>query len=115
MMKVGEQCTVQEMISYHRLAGRTVFDFNSETTAIRLETFCNKAYRESFYVLFSKHKPGKIYQHTIPHFIPLEHVGSQFLPHDLQVTLTMAGSKALSNISCRHFFVLFMTLYKRLW
>lgn len=84
-MIAAEQCTIREIISYHRLAGRTVFDYNKNCTAIRLETFYDKAYRESFYLLFLKSEPEKVFQHTIPKFIPVEVLQTKFLPNDLQV------------------------------
>lgn len=96
-MTTANKCIIREMISYHRLSGRSIFQFTGDRSCIRLETFYNKSYREPYYILYSKgqtvtekpfrsnDKPNLIEQHTIPRFIPLYSLEDQFLPHNFDV------------------------------
>ncbi|KAG2234272.1 hypothetical protein INT48_002862 [Thamnidium elegans] len=87
LLIAAKQCTVREIISYHRLGGQTVFDYNKHYFGIRIETFYEKSYRESFYLLFLKKRPNCVDKHTIPKFIPLDVLQDKFLPHDMPTFL----------------------------
>ncbi|KAI8980378.1 hypothetical protein BDB01DRAFT_224552 [Pilobolus umbonatus] len=84
MMSAAEKCCVQELISYHRLSGVSVFDFKQTHTALRLETFYNRTFKEPYYILFTKEHQtlaqNKIDKHTIPSFIQLDNIAQRFLP-----------------------------------
>jgi hypothetical protein len=90
-LSTAENCTVHEIISYHRLSGRTVFDFSKHYLGIRLETFYNKVYKEPYYILFLKknlgtaQRPDKVDKHTIPKFVPVEVLATRFLPRNMEV------------------------------
>ncbi|GAA5814586.1 hypothetical protein MFLAVUS_008085 [Mucor flavus] len=87
LLIAAEQCTLREIVSYHRLGGRTVFDYNKHYFGIRIETFYEKSYRDSFYLLFLKKRPNRVDKHTIPKFIPLNVLQDKFLPHDMPTFL----------------------------
>jgi hypothetical protein len=93
-MATAEKCLVREMVSYHRLSGRSIFQFIGNRSCIRLETFYNKSYKEPYYIIYSKgetevdykyNKPLLIEHHTIPHFIHLDTLQKQLLPHNFDV------------------------------
>ncbi|KAI8335225.1 hypothetical protein BD560DRAFT_414176 [Blakeslea trispora] len=80
LMKTLEECCVRELISYHRLASRSIFEFKGARSCIRLETFYQKTFKEPFYLIYDKRKGGTIHHHTIPPFISLDHLQAMFLP-----------------------------------
>ncbi|OBZ84073.1 hypothetical protein A0J61_07877 [Choanephora cucurbitarum] len=79
-MKTLEECCIRELISYHRLASRSIFEFKGARSCIRLETFYQKTFKEPFYLIYDRNKGGSIQHHTIPPFIHLDHLQAKFLP-----------------------------------
>jgi hypothetical protein len=130
-MATAEKCLIREMISYHRLSGRSIFQFIGNRSCIRLETFYNKSYKESYYILYSKRQkesdqpiipyanPLLIEHHTIPHFIHLDTLQKQFLPHNFDVKKKQIVSSTKGNLSnaftCRHLYGLFMLKCKLMY
>lgn len=107
LMKTAGQCTVHELISYHRLAGRTVFNFSKHYHGIRLETFYNKVYKEPYYLLFlNKNREGTqgpkhVDKHTIPKFIPVEVLANRFLPENMETFLRIVHDCVQAFVSRR--------------
>ncbi|KAI8984575.1 hypothetical protein BDF20DRAFT_834071 [Mycotypha africana] len=56
----AEGCCIRECISYHRLSGRTVFNFNNNSghplECIRLDTFYDQTYKEPYYIVYNKNE-----------------------------------------------------------
>lgn len=97
-MSTLEACCLREAISYHRLAGRSLFKFKGDRSCVRLETFYNKTYKESYYIFYEKGQAyhssaiksmqrSLIEHHTIPNFIHLSNIEKAHLPDDFDVGL----------------------------
>lgn len=84
MASATDSC-VQEIVSYYRLNGITVFDYKKKYSGVRIETFYNGMYKEPYHILFLKSKPGKIDSHSIPPFIPVDVLAQKFLPENIKV------------------------------
>lgn len=98
MMSTVESCCLREAMSYHRLAGRSIFNFKGNRSCIRLETFYNRTYKESYYILYDKNQThysksikrisrSVIEHHTIPIFIHLNVLEEKFLPDNFDVSV----------------------------
>ena len=98
MMSTLEACCLREAISYHRLVGRTLFKFKGDRNCVRLETFYDKTYKESYYIFYEKDQTylssltksmrhSLIEHHTIPNFIHLSSIEKAHLPDDFDVSL----------------------------
>lgn len=97
-MSTVESCCLREAISYHRLAGRSIFNFKGNRSCIRLETFYNRTYKESYYILYEKNQirhsisikrisRSVIEHHTIPIFIHLNALEEKYLPDNFDVSI----------------------------
>lgn len=96
MMSTLENCCIREAISYHRLAGRTLFKFKGDRSCVRLETFYRKTYKESYYIFYEKDQAyhsdlikgmrrSLVEHHTVPNFIHLSSIEKRHLPADFDV------------------------------
>ncbi|KAI9360917.1 hypothetical protein BD770DRAFT_383775 [Pilaira anomala] len=92
LLVTAEQCTVREVLSYHRLAGRTIVDKDRHFFSVRLETFYKGSYRDTFYLYFRRSNPNEVAKHNIPLFIQLRMLQDRFLPEDLQTFLRILHS-----------------------
>ncbi|CEG62753.1 hypothetical protein RMATCC62417_00031 [Rhizopus microsporus] len=84
MRQAVKNSCIQEMISYHRLCGRTIFNFKKNHVGIRLETFYDRTYKEPYYLLFLKDDFSKVDRHTLPPFIPIHDLEKKFMPHNTE-------------------------------
>jgi hypothetical protein len=85
MREAVKSSCIQELISYHRLSGRTTFSFKKKHIGVRLETFYGKTYKEPYYLLFLRSNPSKVDKHTIPTFISVNDLERKFLPNNYEV------------------------------
>ena len=89
LAEAGERRVLDRLSSAYRLTGKTTFPGLDHSVGIRLETFFNGKYHESFYVMLreDRQKPGKLVvsRHTLPSFIPLGQLAQQLLDVDLNV------------------------------
>ncbi|RCI07106.1 hypothetical protein CU098_010470 [Rhizopus stolonifer] len=76
---------IHEMISYHRLSGRTMYHFKKHHIGVRLETFYKNRYKEPYYILFLKNNLKEVDIDTIPAFIPKKKLEKKFLPDNFEV------------------------------
>ncbi|KAI7901914.1 uncharacterized protein BX663DRAFT_92947 [Cokeromyces recurvatus] len=113
MMTTAEACCVHEMISYHRLTGRSVFKFKGKRNCIRLDTFYNKTYKEPYYIIYdidqndsdnfsvTRSNPLLIEHHTIPPFIHLDNLQAQFLPHNFNTFIRIVHAQIQAYVTKR--------------
>ncbi|KAI9487143.1 MAG: hypothetical protein EXX96DRAFT_551996 [Benjaminiella poitrasii] len=113
MIATTEACCVREIISYHRLTGRSVFKFKGKRNCIRLDTFYDKSYKEPYYIIyerdvnesssnaFSTNNNLLIEHHTIPPFIHLDTLQAQFLPHDFNTFIRIVHAQIQAYVTKR--------------
>ncbi|KAL9554208.1 hypothetical protein MBANPS3_002915 [Mucor bainieri] len=112
MMSTLEACCLREAISYHRLAGRTLFKFKGDRNCVRLETFYDKTYRESYYIFYEKgqtHQAGPIKSqrhpliehHTIPNFIHVDSIAKTHLPDDFDTFIRIVHDQVQAYVTKR--------------
>ncbi|KAI8085959.1 uncharacterized protein B0P05DRAFT_534373 [Gilbertella persicaria] len=101
LMITLEDCCRREVVSYHRLAGRSIFQFKGSRSCIRLETFYGNTYREPFYLIYDKHKGESIQHHTIPPFIHLDNLQAQFIPHNFNTFIRIVHHQVQAYVSRR--------------
>lgn len=116
MRQAVKNSCIQEMISYHRLCGRTIFNFKKNHVGIRLETFYDRTYKEPYYLLFLKDDFSKVDRHTLPPFIPIHDLEKKFMPHNTEVIYKNQDSfvHLFLSLSIRHSYVSFMTVYRHM-
>ncbi|KNC49538.1 uncharacterized protein AMSG_05566 [Thecamonas trahens ATCC 50062] len=80
--RVGERAD-EDLLQAYRLAGKSVFPVGDDKLGIRFETFYQGAFFESYFVILALDeeagKPPSVFRHTLPHFLPLDAVASEFL------------------------------------
>jgi hypothetical protein len=86
MMEAIYQCSVKEVIGYHRLTGITTCKFK-RFIGYRLETFYKQRYHKSYHIFFSKNDPTKLTGYTIPPAIPTAALAEKLLPDNLNVNI----------------------------
>ncbi|KAI8876781.1 hypothetical protein K501DRAFT_337872 [Backusella circina FSU 941] len=82
MMEAIYQCSVKEVIGYHRLTGITTSKFKN-LVGYRLETFYKQRYSKSYHLFFSKNDPIKLRGYTVPPVIPTTSLARKLLPDNL--------------------------------
>ncbi|KAI9245918.1 hypothetical protein BY458DRAFT_560707 [Sporodiniella umbellata] len=101
MREAVKASCVQEMVSYHRLSGRTTFTFKNRHMAVRLETFYKNTYKEPYYLLFLKSKAHKVDRHTIPPFIPIDELEKKFMPNNYETFIRIIHDCVQAYVSRR--------------
>ena len=112
MMSTVESCCLREAMSYHRLAGRSIFNFKGNRSCIRLETFYNRTYKESYYILYDKNQThysksikrisrSVIEHHTIPIFIHLNVLEEKFLPDNFDTFIRIVHDQLQAYVTKR--------------
>ncbi|KAK4516479.1 uncharacterized protein ATC70_011451 [Mucor velutinosus] len=112
MMSTLEACCLREAISYHRLAGRTLFKFKGDRSCVRLETFYDKTYKESYYIFYEKDqtyhassirsmRQSLIEHHTIPNFIHLSSIEKTHLPADFDTFIRIVHDQLQAYVTKR--------------
>ncbi|KAG1047794.1 hypothetical protein G6F43_009777 [Rhizopus delemar] len=101
MREAVKSSCIQELISYHRLSGRTTFRFKKKHIGVRLETFYGKTYKEPYYLLFLKSNPSKVDKHTIPTFISVNDLERKFLPNNYETFIRIIHDCVQAYVSRR--------------
>ncbi|CEP09232.1 hypothetical protein [Parasitella parasitica] len=113
MMSTADICCIREAISYHRLAGCSVFTFKGNRTCIRLETFYNRKYIESYYIIYEKDQKGLhsnsmqlsaqpvIEHHTIPNFIHILTMQNKYLPGNFDTFIRIVHDQVQAYVTRR--------------
>ncbi|KAI8640162.1 hypothetical protein BD408DRAFT_445381, partial [Parasitella parasitica] len=113
MMSTVDICCIREAISYHRLAGRSIFTFKGNHNCIRLETFYNRKYIESYYIVYEKSHEGLqsnsiqtltqplIEHHTIPNFIHLLTIQNKYLPDNFDSFIRIVHDQVQAYVTRR--------------
>ncbi|CAG8634910.1 6186_t:CDS:2 [Cetraspora pellucida] len=86
MLRVSKRRECEEFLRAYRLTGKTIFTLKENRVGLRFETFYGGQYREPYYVILSQDEENdqlSVFKHTIPHFIPLNELESDYLNKDL--------------------------------
>ncbi|CAG8549217.1 225_t:CDS:2, partial [Dentiscutata heterogama] len=82
MFRVNKRRECDDFFRAYRLTGKTIFPLKENRVGLRFETFYGDKYREPYYVILSQNEENgllSIFKHTIPHFIPLNELESDYL------------------------------------
>ncbi|EPB81227.1 hypothetical protein HMPREF1544_12068 [Mucor circinelloides 1006PhL] len=112
MMSTLENCCIREAISYHRLAGRTLFKFKGDRSCVRLETFYRKTYKECYYIFYEKDQAyhsdlikgmrrSLVEHHTVPNFIHLSSIEKRHLPADFDTFIRIVHDQLQAYVTKR--------------
>ncbi|CAG8595540.1 16564_t:CDS:2, partial [Dentiscutata erythropus] len=86
MFRVSKRRECDDFLRAYRLTGKTIFSLKENRVGLRFETFYGGKYREPYYVILSQNEENGqlgIFKHTIPHFIPLNELESDYLNKDI--------------------------------
>ncbi|CAG8665254.1 18592_t:CDS:2, partial [Racocetra persica] len=86
MFRASKRREYEEFLRAYRLTGKTIFSLKENRVGLRFETFYGGKYREPYYVILSQDKENgqlSVFKHTIPHFIPLNELESDYLNEDI--------------------------------
>ncbi|KAF0470300.1 centromere protein O-like [Gigaspora margarita] len=86
MFRVNKRRECDKFLKAYRLTGKTIFSLKENQVGLRFETFYGGKYREPYYVFLSQDEENdqlNIFKHTIPHFIPLNELESDYLNKDI--------------------------------
>ncbi|CAG8658647.1 18289_t:CDS:2 [Gigaspora margarita] len=92
MFRVNKRRECDKFLKAYRLTGKTIFSLKENQVGLRFETFYGGKYREPYYVFLSQDEENdqlNIFKHTIPHFIPLNELESDYLNKDIDFINTL--------------------------